>query len=62
MHRIHHQLNRHKNNDGDTTWRDVLFGTYENPRKWVHTCGFEGDKEQRLLGMLACKDAHRLRR
>jgi len=58
MHRIHHQHNRHKNNYGDITWWDMLFGTYENPKEWVHTCGFEDAKEQQLLSMLAYKDVH----
>lgn len=59
MHRIHHQHARHKNNYGDITWWDMLFGTYENPKEWVHTCGFDDDKEQRLLDMLAYKDVHK---
>lgn len=58
MHRIHHQHNRHKNNYGDITWWDMLFGTYENPREWVHTCGFDDAKEQQLLPMLAFKDVN----
>jgi sterol desaturase/sphingolipid hydroxylase (fatty acid hydroxylase superfamily) len=58
MHRIHHQLGRHKNNYGDITWWDMLFGTYENPREWTHTCGFDGDKEERLGAMLAFRDVH----
>lgn len=58
MHRIHHQHERHKNNYGDITWWDMLFGTYENPKEWVHTCGFDDEKEQRLLEMLAWGDVH----
>lgn len=58
MHRIHHQYGRHLNNYGDITWWDMLFGTYENPKEWVHTCGFDDDKEQRLLSMLAYADVH----
>jgi sterol desaturase/sphingolipid hydroxylase (fatty acid hydroxylase superfamily) len=58
MHRIHHQYNRHKNNYGDITWWDMLFGTYENPKDWVHTCGFDDPKEQRLVGMLLYRDVH----
>ncbi len=58
MHRIHHQHERHKNNYGDITWWDMLFGTYENPKDWTHTCGFDDEKEQRLLQMLAWKDVH----
>jgi sterol desaturase/sphingolipid hydroxylase (fatty acid hydroxylase superfamily) len=58
MHRIHHQYDRHKNNYGDITWWDMLFGTYENPKEWIHTCGFEPPKEERLLAMLAFRDVH----
>lgn len=58
MHRIHHQYQRHRNNYGDITWWDMLFGTYENPAEWTHTCGFDDAKEQRLLAMLAYKDVH----
>ena len=59
MHRIHHQHDRHKNNYGDITWWDMLFGTYENPRDWTHTCGFDDAKEQQLVDMLLYKDVHR---
>jgi sterol desaturase/sphingolipid hydroxylase (fatty acid hydroxylase superfamily) len=58
MHRIHHQYNRHKNNYGDITWWDMLFGTYENPKEWKSTCGFDDEKEQKLIPMLAYKDVH----
>lgn len=58
MHRIHHQHDRHKNNYGDIVWWDMLFGTYENPREFVHTCGFDDSKEQKLLPMLLYKDVH----
>lgn len=59
MHRIHHQYNRHKNNYGDITWWDMLFGTYENPKEWTKTCGFDDSREQQLLRMLAYQDVHR---
>jgi sterol desaturase/sphingolipid hydroxylase (fatty acid hydroxylase superfamily) len=58
MHRIHHERGYHRNNYGDITWWDMLFGTYENPDKWAETCGFDSDREERLLEMLACKDVH----
>jgi len=58
MHRIHHQYDRHKNNYGDIVWWDMLFGTWENPKDWVHTCGFDDEKEQMLLPMLAYRDVH----
>jgi sterol desaturase/sphingolipid hydroxylase (fatty acid hydroxylase superfamily) len=59
MHRIHHQHGRHKHNYGDITWWDMLFGTYENPPEWTHTCGFAGDKEERLGAMLMFQDVHK---
>ena len=59
MHRIHHQHNRHRNNYGDIVWWDMLFGTYENPMEFVHTCGFDDPNEQRLLEMLMYKDVHK---
>jgi sterol desaturase/sphingolipid hydroxylase (fatty acid hydroxylase superfamily) len=59
MHRIHHQYNRHKNNYGDIVWWDMLFGTYENPKTFDATCGFDDPKEQRLLDMLAYNDVHK---
>jgi sterol desaturase/sphingolipid hydroxylase (fatty acid hydroxylase superfamily) len=58
MHRIHHRHGRHRNNYGDITWWDMLFGTYENPAEWRHHCGFDDDKEQRLFAMLAYRDVH----
>jgi sterol desaturase/sphingolipid hydroxylase (fatty acid hydroxylase superfamily) len=59
MHRIHHQYNRHKNNYGDIVWWDMLFGTYENPKEWTHSCGFDDEKEQQLVKMLAYQDVHK---
>lgn len=59
MHRIHHQHGRHKNNYGDVTWWDMLFGTYENPKEWRHTCGFDSEKEEQLIDMLMYRDVHK---
>ena len=56
MHRIHHQHGRHRNNYGDITWWDMLFGTYENPPVFAKTCGFRDDQEQRLLAMMLFRD------
>jgi len=58
MHRIHHRYQRHENNYGDIVWWDMLFGTYENPREFVHTCGFDDAREQRLVDMLRYHDVH----
>lgn len=59
MHRVHHQHGRHRNNYGDIVWWDMLFGTYENPRTFTATCGFDDAREQRLGAMLAYRDVHR---
>jgi sterol desaturase/sphingolipid hydroxylase (fatty acid hydroxylase superfamily) len=59
MHRIHHQHGRHRNNYGDIVWWDMLFGTYENPQEFKHTCGFDDAKEQRLKDMLLYRDVHK---
>jgi sterol desaturase/sphingolipid hydroxylase (fatty acid hydroxylase superfamily) len=59
MHRIHHRYRRHRNNYGDITWWDMLFGTYENPPEFAATCGFDDEKEQRLFAMLAFRDVHK---
>ena len=58
MHRIHHQHQRHKNNYGDIVWWDMMFGTYENPKEFKSTCGFDDAKEQQLIPMLAFRDVH----
>lgn len=59
MHRIHHEYGRHRSNYGDIVWWDMLFGTYENPAEFTSTCGFDDEKEQKLLPMLAFRDVHR---
>lgn len=59
MHRIHHEYNRHKNNYGDIVWWDMLFGTYENPKKFTKTCGFTPQMEESLNSMLLFEDVHK---
>lgn len=59
MHRIHHRYQKHQNNYGDIVWWDMLFGTYDNPKEWQHRCGFDADKEERLLDMLVYRDVHK---
>ena len=61
MHRIHHQMDRHKNNYGDIVWWDMLFGTYENPATFGGRCGFSDEREERLADMLLFKDVHKER-
>ena len=58
MHRIHHEYAKHRNNYGDIVWWDMLFGTYENPREFKSSCGFDDAKEQRLGSMLQFDDVH----
>jgi sterol desaturase/sphingolipid hydroxylase (fatty acid hydroxylase superfamily) len=58
MHRIHHQHERHRDNYGDIVWWDMLFGTYANPKTFDGRCGFDPEKEERLLAMLAWRDVH----
>jgi sterol desaturase/sphingolipid hydroxylase (fatty acid hydroxylase superfamily) len=59
MHRIHHEYEKHSHNYGDIVWWDMLFGTYENPKEFKSTCGFDNEKEQRLLDMIRFRDVHK---
>lgn len=59
MHRIHHEHESHKNNYGDITWWDMLFGTYQNPERFESRCGFDPAKEEQLIPMLAFRDVHK---
>lgn len=61
-HRIHHQVNWHKNNYSDLPLWDLLFGTLQNPRHTNIECGFTDDKEVRLFSMLAGIDIHEEKR
>jgi hypothetical protein len=38
---------------------DWLFGTYENPANFESSCGFDEDKEERLIDMLCYTDVHK---
>lgn len=57
MHRVHHEYEKHAKNYGLPIW-DMLFGTYENSPRRVERCGFDEDKELKLLSMLAARDVH----
>jgi sterol desaturase/sphingolipid hydroxylase (fatty acid hydroxylase superfamily) len=61
MHRVHHERGVHGSNYALPIW-DMLFGTHVNPRRHeeVALCGFEHDKETRLLDMLLFRDVHRM--
>jgi sterol desaturase/sphingolipid hydroxylase (fatty acid hydroxylase superfamily) len=59
MHRIHHEYEKHTSNYGDIVWWDMLFGTYSNPKDFTTSCGFDMDKELKLIDMLKFKDVHK---
>ena len=50
---------KHTNNYGDIVWWDMLFGTYSNPKEFLSKCGFDPEKEEKLLEMLQFKDVHK---
>ena len=58
MHRIHHEAGVHRNNYSDLPVWDMLFGTFENPKRRPVQCGFDATREQRLLDMLRLRDVH----
>lgn len=62
MHRVHHQYGRHRHNYSDLPFWDMLFGTFENPRRSVARCGFEQGDEQQLVPMLLGRDLYQHRK
>lgn len=58
MHRMHHESGRHEGNYGDLPLWDVLFGSLRKPEALPATCGFEPEREERLLEMLGGVDVH----
>ncbi len=58
MHRVHHQRHRHRNNYSDLPLWDMLFGTFENPRRAPASCGFDEHRELDLVAMLMAHDVH----
>lgn len=59
MHRIHHEYEKHTSNYGDIVWWDMLFGTYQNPKEFTSSCGFDQENELRLGDMLRFRDVHK---
>ncbi len=57
-HRVHHQRNHHTHNYSDIPLWDMLFGTYQNPKKLVRKCGFDAAKESQFKDMLSFDDVH----
>jgi sterol desaturase/sphingolipid hydroxylase (fatty acid hydroxylase superfamily) len=61
MHRVHHQRGRHTDNFSDLPVWDLLFGTWNNPRRAEVRCGFDAEAEQRVADMLLLRDVNRSR-
>lgn len=58
LHSIHHQLDVHNYNFGDTPIWDRIFGTYRDTTQFMPRCGFPGGNEERLREMLVFKDVY----
>lgn len=58
MQRIHHLCDRRKNNYGDIVRWDMLFEPYENPQRFTASGGFNPEKAELLLAMIAFNDIH----
>ena len=58
-HSIHHQLGVHHYNYGDITWWDRLFGTFEEAEDFAPRCGYRGQRERNLGGMLVFRDVNK---
>lgn len=60
MHKIHHKMGMHYNNFSDLPFWDMLFGTYENPkRQHEDACGFAHEKETQFVKILAFKNVNK---
>jgi sterol desaturase/sphingolipid hydroxylase (fatty acid hydroxylase superfamily) len=51
-HRRHHEIGHHRDNYSDLPLWDILFGTFDNPRRSPRECGFGRERERQLLRML----------
>ncbi len=57
-HRVHHQFRRHTANFADLPLWDLIFGTFNNPKRPVVRCGFDDWREDRFADILAFRDVH----
>ncbi len=57
-HRVHHQYHHHTNNFADLPIFDIMFGTFQNPRRFEHTCGYDDWREDRFEDLLAFRDVN----
>ena len=58
LHSIHHQLDVHNYNFSDIPIWDRIFGTYKDATEFTTKCGFNKNKEKRLIDMLFFKDVN----
>jgi sterol desaturase/sphingolipid hydroxylase (fatty acid hydroxylase superfamily) len=58
-HTIHHARGIHEKNYADLPLIDMLFGTFENPRRFEHVTGFWDGASARVLDMLLARDVSR---
>ncbi len=57
-HRVHHQYHHHTNNFADLPIFDIMFGTFQNPRRFEATCGYDDWREDRFEDLLAFRDVN----
>ena len=55
-HTVHHARGIHAKNYADLPLIDMLFGTFENPRRFEHVTGFWHGASARVLDMLLARD------
>ena len=58
-HTIHHARGIHAKNYADLPLVDMLFGSFENPRRFEHATGFWDGASSRVLDMLLARDVSR---
>ena len=58
-HTVHHARGIHAKNYADLPLIDMLFGTFENPRRFEHATGFWDGASARVLDMLLARDVSR---
>ena len=57
-HCVHHERGVHNCNYADLPIWDILFGTFHNPGTFDRECGFDHDRECRIIEMLTFKDVN----
>jgi len=58
-HRIHHKHKHHTNNFADLPMWDMLFKTFDNPKRFDATCGFDDWREDRFDDILGFRDVNK---